>query len=248
MFEARFRNLGTESHTISRRKVISERRKILIITGTFFFVTPRKPPCARNVASTVRARCARSTLSAFCGYVRERLARVAKVSPNIVTKVISKKTRVSSFPFKTVCDLRSTASVNRVGHRFDERTRRRSRARSTGKGHTPRMRRATHHDGRWTDARVDPGRARSSTRIGARRVRSASARAARGSASAARVRTVVKRVPRGAPPGDSSSVEKLPFRKLAREKARVDEKKTRQKVESCAFLVWRKRTAFGESR
>lgn len=105
-------------------------------------------------------------MSAFCGYVRERLARVAKVSPNIVTKVISKKTRVSSFRIKTVCDLPSTASVNRVGQRFDERTRRRSRARSTGKGHTPRMRRATHHDGRWTDARVDPGRARSSTRIG----------------------------------------------------------------------------------
>lgn len=82
------------------------------VVSYVFFVTPRKPPCARNVASTVRARCARSTLSAFCGYVRERLARVAKVSPNIVTKVISKKTRVSSFPFKTVCDLRSTASVN----------------------------------------------------------------------------------------------------------------------------------------
>lgn len=87
------------------------------VVSYVFFVTPRKPPCARNVASTVRARCARSTLSAFCGYVRERLARVAKVSPNIVTKVISKKTRVSSFPFKTVCDLRSTASVARPFNR-----------------------------------------------------------------------------------------------------------------------------------
>lgn len=82
------------------------------VVSYVFFVTPRKPPCARNVASTVRARCARSTLSAFCGYVRERLARVAKVSPNIVTKVISKKTRVSSFPFKTVCDLSVNVSMN----------------------------------------------------------------------------------------------------------------------------------------
>ena len=189
-------------------------------------------------------------------WVRSRTSRARRegLAEHSYKSNLKKNKRVSSFPLKTVCDyLRSTASVttasvNLVGQRFDERTRRRSRARSTGKRHTPRMRRASLHDGRWTDARVDPGRARSSTRIGARRVRSASARAARGSASAARVRTVVKRVPRGAPPGDSSSVEKLPFRKLAREKARVDEKKTRQKVESCAFLVWRKRTAFGESR
>lgn len=173
----------------------------MYVPGTFF-VTPRKPPCARNVASTMCARCVRSTFSACCWYVRERLAREGLAEHNL------KKNASLRFPFKTVCNsvtvcnLRSTASVNvsvnvpGVG-----------RARSTAKRHVPRMRSAAHHDGRWTDARVDPGCARSSTRIGARRVRSASARAARGSASAARVGTVVKRVPRGAPPGDSSSLQ-----------------------------------------
>jgi len=174
-------------------------------------------------------------------WVRSRTSRARREGLAEHTKVISKK-KNASLRFLSKLSViiyglprRSTASVNRVGQRFDERTRRRSRARSTGKRHTPRMRRASHHDGRWTDARVDPGRARSSTRIGARRVRSASARAARGSASAARVRTVVKRVPRGAPPGDSSSVEKLPFRKLAREKARSTRKKHGKKSNRVRF-------------
>ena len=67
---------------------------------------------AKRHTSTVYAQCARSTLSAFCGYVRERLAREGLAEHDL------KKKRVSSFPFKTVCNLlygqprRSTFSMN----------------------------------------------------------------------------------------------------------------------------------------